>query len=1012
MKKTILIILFALSFNTSFAQTTLVAGDIAITGHIMAQSEFSFVFLRDITTGTVINFTDRGWLSAGGFRNEAAVEGTLTWTADTDLPCGTEIIITGNTPFSATQGTVTESDVFQLEGETGPMNRDGDQILAYQGTDAAPIFIYALDFNGNTNNWNGNATNSNNSAIPAGLTNNANAVSVISRINGKYDCRISYVPADILAAVSTRSNWFTNDITDVTSNNFIELGLLCNYSCAPPVILSTGDLVITGYNTEDTEVDEFTFVVLTDIAEGTIIGFTDKGWDSTTGAYRSGNAEGFLQWKVPPGGVPCGSEVRIFAAAPGSGIKDYLSNFGTVTEPDAGFGFNPRNDQIIAFSGSFNTPTNAYAIIYGDNDWNEATNVRTSAVPLGLTDGTDAIYYGDFDSGIYDCSTSIGDALIASEVADPLNWSLQKDMGSQTLGGCNYSCCPATMWDGTSWSPIAIPDINTTLILDADYATGTVTNLEACSLIINAGNILTVNNGTYVLVENDVTVDGDLLVESQGNFVQVGEFSSFTNNGTSQVIKTPVSTGSLEYTYWGTPVANAMAGTLGTGDRFWYNSANYLDTMIEIANTGTFEVTSGQDDIDDNGDDWQVLPATDILTPGVGYAATGSATDRTFTGQFNNSNITAPIIINGEAADSDWNLLGNPYPGALDFDAFFAANSGVVGGVAYFWSHNTTADSNASGNEGMNFSQNDYAMYASGAGGGTAAISGGPTPNQYIPSGQGFFIIGLANGNVNFTNAMRVADATSNSLFFKNTRSKKTVKNDNANRLWLNLTSDNGVFNQALVAYVDNATNGNDGLAFDAPRNLSTTGSAILYTTIPEESKKYAIQGKAKSSLNPDEVINFGFKTTIDTPTLYKLSVAKFEGDFLSSNTIFVKDNLLDTMHNLSSSDYTFTSETGEFNERFQIVFNANALSNNDFTQIERSIKIVELENDDVRFTSSNNITIKSVSIFDLLGRQLYNFKATNRMETYKLSNLSSTVYLAKVELANGATVTKKMFKK
>ncbi|WP_346881926.1 T9SS type A sorting domain-containing protein [uncultured Algibacter sp.] len=787
--------------------------------------------------------------------------------------------------------------------------------------------------------------------------------------------------------------------------------------------LSTGSVVITGINSDNMAHDEFSFVVLEDIEEGTIISFTDKGWQ-TTGNFRGGSPEGVLEWRAPAGGILCGTEIIIIGTGPVfTNSTVYAANVGTVIESDNGFGFSPNEDQLIAFQGPFNSPTLLYAIQFGPSStgWNaNATSTATSSIPTpanggNLVDGVTAIYMGAFVSGNYNCAVTAGLDLIRTAVADVVtNWVRQASNISP-LGGCSYNCCPATTWDGVSWSPIATPTINTIAIINDDYNTGNggiETSFSACELIVNTGFSLTVANNTFVEVENNTVIDGSLIVETQGNFVQNDDTGTFTNNGTSQVVKTPVSTGSLEYTYWGTPVVNAMAGTLGTGDRFWYNSANYLDTMIEIANTGTFEVTSGQDDIDDNGDDWQVLPATDILTPGVGYAATGSATDRTFTGQFNNSNITAPIIINSEAADNDWNLLGNPYPGALDFDAFFAANNTVVGGVAYFWSHNTAADSNASGNEGMNFSQNDYAMYASGAGGGTAAISGGPTPNQYIPSGQGFFIIGLANGNVTYTNAMRVADATSNSLFFKNTRSKKTVKNDNANRLWLNLTSDNGLFNQALVAYVDNATNGNDGLAFDAPRNLSTTGSAILYTTIPEESKMYAIQGKAKSSLNPDEVINFGFKTTIDTPTLYKLSVAKFEGDFLSSNTIFVKDNLLDTMHNLSSSDYTFTSETGEFNERFQIVFNANALSNNDFTQIERSIKIVELENDDVRFTSSNNITIKSVSIFDLLGRQLYNFKATNRMETYKLSNLSSTVYLAKVELANGATVTKKMFKK
>jgi hypothetical protein len=70
------------------------------------------------------------------------------------------------------------------------------------------------------------------------------------------------------------------------------------------------------------------------------------------------------------------------------------------------------------------------------------------------------------------------------------------------------------------------------------------------------------------------------------------------------------------------------------------------------------------------------------------------------------------------------------------------------------------------------------------------------------------------------------------------------------------------------------------------------------------------------------------------------------------------------------------------------------------------------LEDNQVQFTTSDNLNIKAVKIFDLLGRQLYNFKGNNSTETYTLSNLSSTVYIAKVELSNGAIVTKKAIKK
>ncbi|MDB4402766.1 hypothetical protein N9169_04805, partial [Algibacter sp.] len=128
-------------------------------------------------------------------------------------------------------------------------------------------------------------------------------------------------------------------------------------------------------------------------------------------------------------------------------------------------------------------------------------------------------------------------------------------------------------------------------------------------------------------------------------------------------------------------------------------------------------------------------------------------------------------------------------------------------------------------------------------------------------------------------------------------------------------------------------------------------------------------------SINQDEIISLGFKTNTDASTLLTLSIDHLEGDFLTGNTIYLKDNLLNTLHDLSASNYTFTSDVGEFNTRFEIVFSANALSVNDIAADANALKISELQDDQVQFSTSNNLSIKSVRIYDLLGRQLYNLR-------------------------------------
>jgi hypothetical protein len=234
-----------------------------------------------------------------------------------------------------------------------------------------------------------------------------------------------------------------------------------------------------------------------------------------------------------------------------------------------------------------------------------------------------------------------------------------------------------------------------------------------------------------------------------------------------------------------------------------------------------------------------------------------------------------------------------------------------------------------------------------------------------------------------------------------------------SNKIKLNLTSDNGIFNQILIGYVDGATNGDDGMYYDAHKNLSSNANTLLYSLLNSSNiKKFAIQGKAPSALTLEEIIPLGFFTKIDDPTIYTISIADLEGEFMTSNSIYIKDNLLNTIHNLSESDYSFTSDTGEFNTRFEIVFQSEALSTGENEIDANQLSIIELQNGSVKFSVGNNLTIDTIDIIDLLGRTLYNLKGNNSTEIFELNNLSQTVYLAKVTLSNGQTITKRSVKR
>lgn len=558
-----------------------------------------------------------------------------------------------------------------------------------------------------------------------------------------------------------------------------------------------------------------------------------------------------------------------------------------------------------------------------------------------------------------------------------------------------------TTWNGSTWSN-GDPDINRDVVINSNLDVTTATSFGACALTVNTGATLTIGNDALVEVENETIIDGSIVVETQGNFVQNAAAATFTLNGSASVNKTtPVKDDWFFYTYWSSPVTSETIGNMFAdvdGDRrLFFSAANYED--------------ADGDNLDDNNDDWQFTTAATVMTPGVGYAVTSSragsypsATSVTFSGEFNSGNISTPVVFNPANSGESWNLIGNPYPGALDANDFIGDNAAVIGGSIYYWSQNTAPSSSNAGNNNTNFSSGDYAIFTSGSGG--TAGGAGVSPARFVPSGQGFFVSAIASGNVTFTNAMRsVSPTTNNSQFFKTANSKK---DNNPNKLWINLTTSSGAFSQILTSYVDGATAANDGLNYDAPRFTPQNAAATLYTSIPFNNRKYAIQGKAPSDLNTNEILYLGFKSTINSTTTFKLSIADIEGRFFNNNAVYIKDNALNIIHNLSQQDYTFTSDSGEFNDRFQIVFSENTLGTT-LREANIPVDLIQDVSNNFKITSKTS-SLASIQAFDLNGRILLNREQlVNSTHTFSLNTLAKSAYIIKVTLTNGTVWSKKI---
>lgn len=713
-----------------------------------------------------------------------------------------------------------------------------------------------------------------------------------------------------------------------------------------------------------------------------------------------------------------------------------LGNWTVIDWVGAGSASCSGNDysHIGVFDFSTGTPPIVNAITSSSTACNETT-ISVSASE-GFSGSNGLRYYWYFynpaqaglgwqaisTGGIYTTVNTSPD-LIISDATSVLTYQFycevrEDDASCYSASNAIKVISSTATWDGTNWNwndgttQDTLPTLSTSVVINGLYDTsvgGAQTSFSACSLTINTTFDLLVQNNTYLEIQNDIITSGNITVFPQGSVVQINDLASVTATGIITVQKeTTLLTSVYDYTYWSSPVVDETVenvfANVSPSRRFIFNAANFVDTLTEINNTGTF--TPGPDDIDDAAPyDWQ--GASGVLTPGVGYAATASllgpplpvAQQFPFVGAFNNGVITPAIVNNSGGAYNDWNFIGNPYPSAIDTSVFFTVNSGIANTI-YLWSQATAANANASGNEGENFSGADYAIIS--ASGVNTAGGSGIIPTNFVPSGQGFFIEALSGTNITFNNSMRVTG--NNNQFFRTTNQR--------NVLWLNLNSDNGAAKQIAIAHLEGATDNYDGSYYDIKEKLSTGIAATIYSTISDiEDNKFVIQGKNPSSLDEDEVINIGFKTIITNPTIYTISIAQFEGDFYSDNNIYIKDNLLHSLHNLKDSDYNFTSETGEFNNRFEIVFRANALLLNENQVDENALTITELQNGDVQISVGKTHAITNVEIIDVTGRRIYTLKGNNSTEVYNLSSLSKAPYIAKVTLSNGQVISKKAIK-
>ncbi|MDT8414647.1 MAG: T9SS sorting signal type C domain-containing protein [Flavobacteriaceae bacterium] len=569
----------------------------------------------------------------------------------------------------------------------------------------------------------------------------------------------------------------------------------------------------------------------------------------------------------------------------------------------------------------------------------------------------------------------------------------QFDANTLRITGTVERCGATTTWTSSSWNNGA-PTLNTSVRINADYNTLTQGNFQSCELEVNPGNTLTIAQGTSVTVENYISVNGtgNIDVESGGSLLQLNDNAVNTGNINIRRSTTPVT--KFDFTYWSSPVSGRRLSDLSPGtlrDKYFSFNTN---------------IQNWQTEFDGNT----------VMQAGVGYAVRSPQSFSTsvsgiFTanvqGVPNNGVISVPVSAPNPGSVA---LIGNPYPSAIDADIFIQQNSTVLGGALYFWTHNTPIANNI-------YNTNDYAVYTLFGGTGT---SGSPIPNGQIASGQGFFVNLASGGNITFNNSQRIAGG--NNQFFRANRPKDkvvslgsatqvqtasttnaTAVETNKNRIWLNLTNDQGAYSQALMGYAASATDGEDKL-WDASYFDGFANVIGFYTLM--NGNRFSVQAKGIPQNPTEDSFLLGFRTNISGE--FSISLDKLDGLFEDMDGILLIDQLTGQNQNLKESDYTFTTQKGVFNERFIIQFANRTLSLDDSTLLtENEVKI---------YTSGSQLQIESnidllyhISIFDLTGKRLFTKSNIDNNKLILPAQMQRGVLLVKIKLQNGKSVVKKV---
>ena len=554
-----------------------------------------------------------------------------------------------------------------------------------------------------------------------------------------------------------------------------------------------------------------------------------------------------------------------------------------------------------------------------DASWSNPSNWCGAIVPLANTDVVIPVGATNYPTitGVYPVKnltvqngttlTITGTLQVAGSITN--NGVLDVTSGTIELNGTTAQTIPAGALKNNSVKNITINNAAGVALADSLKVTGTITPTKGTlttngKLVLKSSSTGTarIAAGTGNYLVGNVTVERYINQKTARRFNVIGSTTSQTirSSWQQQIYVTGAGTGGV--------ACGAGTGNGGATDK--YNSNGFDKTTTNSPSIYTYNSTLV------NGSRWvSVASTSENLVPGKGYRVNirGNRNSSTVScaDQLNTSTPTAPenvtlsatgtittgdvVVTLNDVGATKYSLLGNPYPSQISFTAFQASNSTKIS--SKMWSYSPYGNGN-------------YTTYSAGiiANGATSYDN---TNGDYIASGQAFFVEGISNGSVTFSESHKTNGTIPNTQYF-GVSNKKLIR--------IALQSDSSTrLDEAVIRY-----NAYGSTNYIPEWDATSLGGGAQTLAIIKGINRLSIGTHIDS--NYTDITKVGVKSNVIGA--YQLSFSDFEG-IDNSKTIILHDKYLGINTDVRThSIYHFkiTADTGSKGDnRFEVFVNAKA---------------------------------------------------------------------------------------